>query len=306
MKNSLKISVLLFFSLIAPISHAAAPTPLLKPFVLAQQNSNAKIHLVAADVRKKLQDAGFNFVGTYIPDSNSEVMIFTDKTMLDTAAQTQYGGFGSAMRVSIVQVGNSVQVAFINPEYMALAYHMKNRLKSTREKLIKALGYVKDFGGDGIAESELPKYHYAYGLEGFTGFMELAEFKTHQEALNSVEKGLDRKLKQISKVYRIDVPGKAQSIFGLSLNNDVKDEKFLSDKYVMSVIDHQELRRAAHLPYEIMVTGNRVIMMHPHFRLAMNFPDLRMFGSNSFGKLMSLPYVYEEFFIQVVGGLPRT
>jgi hypothetical protein len=132
--------------------------------------------------------------------------------------------------------------------------------------------------------------------------MELAEFKTHQQALDMVEKGLDRKFKQISKVYRIDIPGKSQSIFGLSLNNDVKDEKFLSDKYVMSVIDYRELRRSAHLPYEIMVTGNRVIMLHPHFRLAINFPDLRMFGGNSFGKLMNLPYIYEEFFIQMVGG----
>nr|NIQ08961.1 hypothetical protein [Gammaproteobacteria bacterium]NIR92669.1 hypothetical protein [Gammaproteobacteria bacterium] len=42
--------------------------------------------------------------------------------------------------------------------------------------------------------------------------------------------------------------------------------------------------------------------MHPHFRLAVNFPDLHMFGEHSFGKLMDLPYVYEEFFTQAVGG----
>jgi hypothetical protein len=302
MKNFLKTSLILLISFAVQVSFAADKPALLKPFMLAQQKTGTKLHLVAAEVRKSLQSAGFDIAGIYIPDSHSEVIIFTDKAVLDTAAQTPYGGFGAALRASITQVGTGIQVATTNPEYMALAYQMKNRLKSTREKLIKTLGYIKDFGGEGIAESELPQYHYAYGLEGFTGFMELAEFKTHQQALAMVEKGLDRKFKQISKVYRIDIPGKAQSIFGLSLNNDVKDEKFLSDKYVMSVIDHKELRRSAHLPYEIMVTGNRVIMLHPHFRLAMNFPDLHMFGANSFGKLMNLPYIYEEFFVQMVGG----
>ena len=62
------------------------------------------------------------------------------------------------------------------------------------------------------------------------------------------------------------------------------------------------VRSTPHLPYELMVNGNKVIALHPHYRLAVNFPDLKMFGKNSFGKLMDLPYVYEEFFTQAVGG----
>ena len=302
MKSALKISLILFIGLITNTGFAAAKGSLLKPFILAQQETSSKFHIVAAKVRKQLQDAGFIIEGTYIPYDAAEVLVITDKTLLQTAAKTPYGGFGAALRVSVTQVGNSIQIAFNNPVYLAFAYHLKNPLTSTREKLIKTLGYIKDFGGEGMTESELLKYHYAYGLSGFSGFMPLASFKTHQQALEMVEKGLDRKFKQIEKVYRIDIPGKAQSIFGLSLKDDVKDEKFLNDKYVMSVIDHEILRRTAHLPYEIMVNGNEVLMLHPHFRLAMDFPDLRMFGANSFGKLMNLPYVYEEFFIKMVGG----
>lgn len=302
MKNVLKISLILLLGLMANSGFTAEKSPLLKPFVLAQQETSSKLHLVAAKVRKQLQDAGFSIEGTYIPYDAAEVLVITDNTLLQTAAQTPYGGFGAALRVSVTQAGNEIQVAFTNPVYLAFAYHMKTQLTSTRKKLIKTLGYVKDFGGEGMTGRELLKYHYAYGLSGFSGFMELASFKTHKQALEMVEKGLDRKFKQIEKVYRIDIPGKAQSIFGLSLKDDVKDEKFLNDKYVMSVIDHKKLRRSAHLPYEIMVNDNRIMMLHPHFRLAMNFPDLHMFGSNSFGKLMNLPYVYEEFFIKMVGG----
>ena len=302
MKKILKICLILITALTANLGFTADKETLIKPFVLAQEETNSKFHDVAAKVRKKLHDAGFSIEGTYIPYDAAEVLVITDKTLLKNAAQTPYGGFGATLRVSVTQLGNNIQIAFNNPVYIGFAYHLKTQLASTREKLIKTLGYIKDFGGEGMTATELHKYHYAYGLSGFDGFMELASFKSHKQALDMVEKGLDRKFKQIEKVYRIDIPGKSQSIFGLSLKDDVKDEKFLNDKYVMSVIDHKNLRRTAHLPYEIMVNGNQVLMLHPHFRLAMNFPDLRMFGSNSFGKLMNLPYIYEEFFIKMVGG----
>jgi hypothetical protein len=183
---------------------------------------------------------------------------------------------------------------------------MKGYLSSTRKKLAKTLGYVKDFGGEGVDSNKLANYNYGFGLEKFNGFMDLAEHKSYKAALEFVEKGFNRNFKNMEKVYRIDIPGKNQTIFGISLKNDVKDQEFLNDGFVMDIIDNKEFRRSAHLPYELMVVGKRVIMMHPHFRIAVNFPDLRMFGQHSFGKLMDLPYVYEEFFIQLAGGVwPR-
>jgi len=148
----------------------------------------------------------------------------------------------------------------------------------------------------------LGDYNYAFGLEGFNGFMDLAEHKSHKAALSFVEAGFNKDLKGMKKVYRIDIPGKKQSIFGISLTNDTKDQKFLNDSFVMDIIDNKELRRSAHLPYELMVDNKRVIIMHPHYRLAINFPDLHMFGKHSFGKLMDLPYVYEEYLVQLAGG----
>lgn len=301
--NKVSSVILISLFLLSNPVNAAEKSVLLKPFTLAKIYKNSTLTQVSAKVKKQLTSAGFKVVGTYEPNKTVKIFIVTNSTLLKTAARSEFGGFGAGIRVSVTQVKRETQVSHNNPTYMAIAYNMKSYLSSTRQKLAKILGYVKDFGGKGIASNELGDYNYAFGLEGFNGFMDLAEHKSHKAALKFVESGFTRSLKDMKKVYRIDIPGKKQSVFGISLKNDKKDQKFLNDAFVMDIIDAKELRRSAHLPYELMVIGKRVIIMHPHFRLALNFPDLRMFGKHSFGKLMDLPYVYEEFFIQLAGGV---
>ncbi len=295
--------VLLTLSFAVHAANSAEKEVLLKPFTLAKVYKNTNIISVAAKVRKKLTAAGYNIVGTYMPYKETKIFILTNKHLLKAAAKSKFGGFGAAIRVSLTQVKNNVQLAYNNPKYMAIAYQMKSSLKRVSKKLAKTLGHIEDFGGKGLTKTKLAEYRYGADLEGFNGFMDLAKFKSHEEALKSVEQGFKRKLKNMEKIYRIDVPGKKQSIFGVSLKNDIKDQKFLNDQFVMNIIDNKKFRRSAHLPYEVMVTGKRVIMLHPHFRLAVNFPDMHMFGQHSFGKLMDLPYIYEEFFIRLVGGV---
>lgn len=290
------------FLLFINTASALEKTVLLKPFTLAEIVNNKSLSEVALSVRKNLLNAGFQIVGTYEPYPTTKIFIVTSKKLLNAAAQTKFGGFGATVRVSVTEKNNAIQVVHNNPTYMSIAYNMKGYLNPTRQKLAKTLGYVKDFGGKGIPSNKLGDYNYAFGLEGFKGFMDLAEHSSFEEAIKHVEAGFAKNLKNIQKVYRVDIPGKKQSVFGISLMSDVKDEKFLNDQYVMEVIDEKDIRRSAHLPYELMVTDKRVIIMHPHFRLAINFPDLHMFGKHSFGQLMNLPYVYEEYFIQLAGG----
>ena len=300
----IRISSLLIVALSLQINlaYAAEKSVMLKPFTLAKVYKESSYAGVVIKIKDQLTRAGFKIVGVYEPSDKVNVIIVSDKTLLKTASKTKYGGFGAGIRVSVTQAKNGIQVAHTNPTYMAIAYNMKGYLTSTRQKLAKTLGYVKDFGGKGVSSDELGEYSYGFGLEKFNQFMDLAEHKSHEAALESVEKGFAKSLKKMEKVYRIDIPGKQQSIFGISLKSGVEDQKFLNDRYVMDIIDNKELRRSAHLPYELMVVGKRVLVMHPHFRLAVNFPDLHMFGKNSFGKIMDLPYVYEEFFIQLAGG----
>lgn len=299
MTAALYISILLFTN----SSYAVENSVMLKPFTLAKIYKNTTLIRVESHIKKQLSAAGFKVVGTYEPYKTVKVIIVTNAALLKTATKSKYGGFGAGIRISLSQTDNNIQVSHNNPTYMGIAFNMKSNLSSTRKKLADTLGYIKDFGGEGIASSKLAHYNYSIGLEGFNGFMDLAEHKSHKAALKSVEAGFARNFKNMKKVYRIDIPGKKQSIFGISLKNDKEDQKFLNDHFVMEILDDKELRRSAHLPYELMVIGKRVIIMHPHYRIAINFPDLRMFGKHSFGNLMDLPYVYEEFMIQLAGGV---
>ncbi len=301
--SNVNLVLFIFLALVLNSTYAEEKSVLLKPFTLAKIYKNSNIAQIAAKVKNQLTNAGFDVVGTYEPYKSTKIFIITNQALLKTAAKSKFGGFGAGLRVSITQNKTEVQVVHNNPTYIGIAYNMKSYLSSTRTKLANALGYTKDFGGKGIDSNELGDYNYAFGLESFDGFMDLAKHKSHKAALKSVEAGFARKFKGMKKIYRLDIPGKQQSVFGVSLKNDTKDEKFLNDRFVMEIIDSKELRRSAHLPYEIMVSGKRVFMMHPHFRLAINFPDLHMFGKHSFGRLMDLPYIYEEYFVQLAGGV---
>lgn len=55
------------------------------------------------------------------------------------------------------------------------------------------------------------------------------------------------------------------------------------------VLDHAELQHVAQFPYEVVVHQGRVRALHPRFRLALNFPDVKMVGENSFMQLRNAP-----------------
>ncbi|MBZ0092279.1 MAG: hypothetical protein K8F27_08680, partial [Sulfuricellaceae bacterium] len=42
-------------------------------------------------------------------------------------------------------------------------------------------------------------------------------------------------------------------------------------------------------PYEMLVADNKVIAQYARFRIAIDFPDLSMMGSNSFMSIMAAP-----------------
>jgi hypothetical protein len=67
------------------------------------------------------------------------------------------------------------------------------------------------------------------------------------------------------------ITGKEETVFGVAITDGEG-----ADKTVMSSIDNGELRHGAHLPYEILVSGNKAYMLHGKFRIAQSFPDLSM------------------------------
>jgi len=269
----------------------------MKPFILAKQGA-ADFAATVTETRGKLQAAGFDIAGEYSPYSGATILAITNDQLKAAAAASEYGMFAAAQRVAITQVGNEVQVAYTNPVYMSHAYRMNNDLATIRSQLEGALGMSQEFGPEkGMEGKDLEKYHYMIGMPYVDDEDQLASYGSYEEAIAAVEKGLASNGAGVSKVYRIDLPGKQISVFGVGMTQDKS-----SDKFIMNEIDFKPLRSTAHLPYEFVVDGGKVYALNAKFRIAINFPDLKMMGANSFMNIRPSPGVIEEVLSKVAKG----
>lgn len=290
-------SILLSLVLLAVASVAAAAEEL-KPFILASTGSG-DVATQASQIKGKLQQAGFEIAGEYSPYPDATIIAVTSDALKQAAAQSDYGAFGAVQRVTLTKgKGGQVQVAYTNPSYMAAAYRMKDDLGSVTDKLKQTLGDQRSYGPDeGLTAKDLRDYHYKWLMPYFTDRIELASYGSHDKAVQAVEKALSAKKGGVSKVYRVDIPGGKETVFGVHMTEDCS-----GDKYIMDRIDFKDVRSTGHLPYEMVVHGGKVYALPAEFRIAINFPDLSMVGSNSFASIMCAPNAIETALTKAAGG----
>jgi len=285
-------SLVLLLTLLA--SPAAAADGALKPFVLAAKTSGATAPVVA-DVKAKLATAGFQLAGAYEPYPDATILVVTSDFLKAAAAAVPGASYGVAQRVTVTKVGEEVQVAFTNPSYLQHAYRMKTDLSSVSQALATALGKIEEYGPkDGLTPQQLKSYRYMIGMPYFDEPVLIATFPGHEQALAAVSAGLAAGRGGTQQVYRIDVPGTEDSLFGVALSTGCS-----GDAYLMKEIDFKPLRSTGHLPYELLVSGPKVLALHAKFRIAVEFPDLSMMGSHSFMGIRCAPDAIEEAFKRV-------
>lgn len=274
---------------------------LLKPFILGATPAGG-MEQVVSDVKAALKAQGFEEAGSYSPYAGTTIIAVTSPELKAAAAKSEHGGFGAAQRVAVVDAKGKIQVSYTNAVYMANAYRMADDLKAVQAKLEAALGKTQEFGAKGLTEKKLRKYHYTFGMEYFTDPSVLAEHASHDEAVKAVEANLAAGKGGVTKVYRVDVPGKQEVVFGVGMKAASEADKSMDDKYIMSEIDFRDIKSAAHLPYEVLVSGNKVYALYGRFRIATSFPDLSMMGSNSFMNIMSSPEAIRKALVKAAGG----
>lgn len=259
----------------------------LQPFVLASI-STGELDAKVGETRNALGGAGFDVVGEFSPYDNATVIVATSDELKKAASGSDHGGYGAVVRVGVTKVGDQVQVAYVNPVYVQHAYRMDADLSGVADKLSGALGAEKTYGSeDGLTPKALRKYHYMIGMEYFDDPYELGSFDSHAAAVESLEKGLAEKRGGVSKVYRIDL-SEDVTVFGVAMS-EADGDKFRSDSYQMGIVDFEDLKKTAYLPYEVLVKGNDVEALNMRFRMAVHFPDLSMMGDNSFMKVKASP-----------------
>jgi uncharacterized protein (DUF302 family) len=274
----------------------------MKPFVLASTSSGDVADKVDS-VKKSLESNGFEIVGEYSPYDTAHIIVITNADLKKAGASNERAGYVAAQRVTITKVDDKVQVAYTNPAYMAAAYHAKGDMSSVRNSLKAALGDMQEFGpAEGMTADDLEDYHYTFGMEYFDEPYSLADYSSHNDAVAAVEKGLAAHKGGTTKVYRIDIPGTKQTLFGVSMQAGEKGNKYMDEAFIMNEIDFKPLRSTGHLPYEILVNGGEVEALHARFRIAMNFPDLSMMGANSFMNIMPSPDAIKEALTKAAGG----
>lgn len=282
---SMLLSVLFLFS----IGNVKADGEKLKPFVLASKGAGT-VAEKTGQVKSALSAAGFSVVGDYSPYPDADILIVTDDELKNNAAASEHGGFGAVQRVAITKSNNEVQVSYTNPVYMANVYRMKGDLSGVAAQLGAALGRVEEFGSEkGMTSGQARKYHYMFGMEYFDEPSVLAEYPSYEEAVQSVDAKLGANKNGVTKVYRVDIPGKQETVFGVAMKGASKEDQYMDDSFIMKEIDFHDVRSTAHLPYEVLVSGSKVYALYARFRIAIDFPDLSMMGKNSFMNIMKTP-----------------
>ena len=276
----------------------------LKPFMLGYKASG-DIQSVADEVKGKVEAAGFQIVGSYSPYDGAIVLAVTNDALKKDASSSDFGGYAAGQRVTLTKVGDEIQVSYTNPMYFANAYRLEDTsgAAAALSSLEGALGKSQAFGtGEKqLSANDLRKYHYMFGMEYFDDPSELAEYDSYDEAVAAVEEGLSQGRGGATKVYRIDIPGRDETVFGVALN----DSGCSGDEYIMSRVDKDDIRSTAHLPYEILVSGGDVYALYARFRIAISWPHLPMIQSDTgatFFNIMCAPNAIEEALIQASGG----
>jgi len=283
-KYTKKISVagLLIGFLFIPLNALAAG---LMPFVLGNASSETSIASASTKVQQALKDNGFKVAGTYSPTKNATIIVVTNNQLKKIAGMSKHGGFGAMERVAVTNRGGKIEVSYTNPTYLWNIYRMKGDIAPIQTAMQNALGKQSEFGADkGLSADDLRDYHYKMMMPYFDDEDELAEYDSYKQAVAAVEAGLKAKRVGSKKVYRIDIPGKKVTVFGVALNY-----KESADKNIAKQIDIKGHSHAAHFPYEILVVDDEVIALNGKFRIAINWPSLSMMGSGSFMSISGAP-----------------
>ncbi len=271
----------------------------LKPYVLGAV-SKLSMAQSKAMVKENLEKAGLDVLGSYQPANDPGRYVYAVSSKGLVSAVQQYGGlraFAAVLKVALTEKDGAINISYTNPYYWGNAYFqddfpsVASHYNSISNKLVAAMkmsGQYKgtSFGSEkGVDLDDLRDYQYMFGMPEFDDVIVLGKFDSFEQAENRVEANLKKGINGLKEVYSICIPGKKLTLFGIAVSG-AKGEA-----YFVPIIDKSNLKNTAFLPYEILIDGNKVIMLHGRYRIALSFPDLSM---GTFSKIMSTPGDIED------------
>ena len=248
-----------------------------------------------------LTEIGFEVLGQYAPAGSPErsVIAVSHPELLKTlSALRASAGFFSVIRIGVITDNGQTLISLQNPEYWGNAYlqdeyqkaeavieKISSEIANTIQTTFTSANLRQGYGStQEFTPEDLRGYHYMFGMPYFEDNVLIGEFSSHHEAVAAIEKNLQTSSTS-SKVFSRDLPGKEIQLFGVALKGETGEANFVP------IIDISSQKHVTFLPYELLVTGKEVRMLHGRFRIALSFPDLTM---GTFTKIMSTPGEIED------------
>ena len=233
----------------------AHATEVLQPYLLLDETrGNSRVNLT--ELKEGLEEEGFVVLESYEPaeDSRRKVLSFTHPKLLKVVSGLrETAGYFSVLRMALTEVETGTEISLQNPEYWGNAFLQDEYpvAESTVKELIsrilvdfgsgssnKAFGSSQEFSGEDLRE-----YHYMFSMPYFEDQVELGEFESHNQALETIETNL-RNSENCIKVFRQTVKSQETVLYGIGLKGATGEGHFLP------IIDIAEHKHTAFLPYE--------------------------------------------------------
>lgn len=252
-------------------------------------------------VIEAITENGWDVIGEYNPAKRDDlgVICFTNSDLKNLSLQFKdRGALASVMRAGLMRHGDTVTVSILNPEYVFLAYWgeqlngQEQQLKDMSEKIkdiFRPMGKLTPFGGSEKSK-DLPHYHYMMMMPYFDDPVELNEFDSFEQGLETIRKNLNAGKENTIKVFEQTFPGKKIAVFGVGLWDKEEGEPAF-----LPVVGESHI---ANLPYEIILQGKEATMLHGKYRIAIYWPELTM---GTFMKISGTPGDIEDVMEVICG-----
>ncbi|NJO88307.1 MAG: hypothetical protein HC831_04550 [Chloroflexia bacterium] len=251
---------------------------------------------VKAKIEGALNADGFEVIGSYHPAKNDSLLVvaYTRQDLIDlTLKISDRGIMAAVMRIGLVQIGNDVEISLLNPEYIFYAY-LRDHAKKYEIELnqisldIKAALFeisteFKPFITSSLTERELKEFRFLVRNPGFDDVVELMEFSSFENGVETIRKNLQARKDGTFKVYEMVFEERKIAIFGIGLLDIRKGEANFLEKLGISHL--------AALPYELVLIDTSATILHGKYRFPLYWSDLSM---TEYRKIYKTPRDIEE------------
>jgi hypothetical protein len=257
--------------------------------------SQESIQQVSEKVVSALKDNSFTVLGVYNPSNKNglKVIAFTRSDLKNTVIKVKdRGALAAIFKVGLVKDGNKINMSYTNPDYILRAYlgDSYSTYKTTFEAFKTDLKTsLSDLGSDftpfggSVEADDLKKYHYKIMMPYFSDPVELKEFASFSEGMETIEANLRAHKGDTKMVYKLVYKAEEVAVYGIGLESKVDGEAYFLPKIGEA--------HAAALPYEIILQGKEATILHGKYRIALHWPELTM---GTFMKIMSTPGDIED------------